>query len=51
MSGLGLTVYFSLAKLFGPYGIAGGVVLVNLIDLIVKLFLLRKVLVTISKQA
>ena len=51
MSGLGLAVYFSLAKLFGPYGIAGGVVLVNLIDLIVKLFLLRKVLVTISKQA
>jgi len=49
MSGLGLAVYFSLAKLFGPYGIAGGVVLVNLIDLIVKLFLLRKVLVTISK--
>ncbi len=49
MSGLGLVAYFSLAKLFGPYGVAGGVVLVNLIDLIVKLFLLRKVLVAIGK--
>ena len=51
MSGLGLAVYFSLAKLFGPYGVASGVVLVNLIDLLVKLFLLNKVLVAVSQQS
>ncbi len=48
VSVLGLVAYFSLGRLFGPYGVASAVVLVNLVELTVKLFLLRKVLVTIS---